>query len=114
MTAEPSVRDRAAEFIAAHDPEDGHCEASCSCGVTIGEFAEGWSIHLANALAAAGLLAGEAPVTVTHGCVKRAPTDNVTVESIAADIKAGFIMDADPADECTDPTCRDRDHYVPR
>jgi len=62
MTAEPSVRDRAAEFIAAHDPEDGHCEASCSCGVTIGEFAEGWSIHLANALAAAGLLAGEAEV----------------------------------------------------
>jgi len=51
VTAEPSVRDRAAEVLIAHQRIGAD---SCECGYN--KWGASFSQHLANALAAAGLL----------------------------------------------------------
>jgi len=62
MTAEPSVRDRAAEVLLLHRV----WRSECACGATVSSRPDTMSAHIADALAAAGLLAGEAVVeTVT-------------------------------------------------
>jgi len=108
VTAEPSVRDRAAEVLArlplaVSEIVDGR--------ITVVRISAS-PLDIADALAAAGLLAWN--VTATHGCIKRKQCACMTAEEAIAHINAGFIMDADPADECTDPTCRNPAHYVLR
>jgi len=57
VTAEPSVRDRAAEVLIAHQRIGAD---SCECGYN--KWRASFSQHVADALAAAGLLAGERQV----------------------------------------------------
>ena len=73
MTTEPSVRDRAAGVLGEHntwrDEAGGFVMGyRCSCGWRSKEEAES-DLHLVDALAAAGLLAGEAgPHRCNPGC----------------------------------------------
>ena len=64
MTAEQSVRDRVAEVLAGHLP-NMH-DFACSCGLRLyasnpfpGLDLTAWREHQADAVAAAGLLAGD-------------------------------------------------------
>ena len=52
MTAEPSVRDRAAEVLLLHRV----WRSECACGATVSSRPDTMSAHIADALAAAGLL----------------------------------------------------------